>query len=257
MSWEFVAGFFQIVLIDLSLSGDNAIVIGMAAASIPRNRRKRALIIGGGCAILLRIALTAGATTLMKITLISAIAGGVLFWVAWKLLKMDVAEEEEKEKAKAKEAKTFRQAILVILLADFMMSLDNVLAVAGAAHGSYLLLIIGLITSMPLLITTGGLISRLIDRFKWLPFVGAAVISFTGMRMILEDKFIEPRLEISSTMIITISVVVGVLVPIIIVLINRRKARLAAANDDASSASGVALTPNNPKGKKKVGSKNT
>ncbi len=235
MNLEFVAGFFQIVLIDLALSGDNAIVIGMAAASLPRDQRKRALIVGGVCAMALRIALTAGATTLMRITLISAIAGGVLFWVAWKLLKMDVGEEEEKEKSKAKQAKNFRQAITIILLADFMMSLDNVLAVAGAAHGSYLLLIIGLAISMPLLITTGGLISRLIDKFKWLPFLGSGVIAFTGMRMILEDKFVEPRLGISSTWIIIVSVIVGVLVPVVIVLINKRRTRLVAAANDSDS----------------------
>jgi YjbE family integral membrane protein len=223
MNWEFLAGLLQIVIIDLSLSGDNAIVIGMAAASLPKNRRFQAILIGGLCAIALRIALTAIATTLMKITLISAIAGAVLFWVAWKLLKMNVEEEEAEEGNKAKTANNFRKAIFLILTADFMMSLDNVLAVAGAAHGSYLLLIIGLLLSMPLLMVTGGAISRLIDKFKWLPFVGAAVICFAGMRMILEDKFIEPRLGISSVVIIIISIAVGVIFPSIVLLINKLK----------------------------------
>jgi YjbE family integral membrane protein len=207
MNWDTIVGFINIVIIDLALSGDNAIVIGMAAASLPPKNRSRAILIGGACAIGLRIALTAVATTLMKFTLISAIAGLVLYWVAWKLLKMDVGEEDESESTKSKEAKNFRQAIILILMADFMLSLDNILAVAGAAHQNYGLLIIGLLISMPLLMTTGGFISRLIDKFKWLPMLGAAVICFTATRMILEDKFIEPKMGLSGTLIIVISII--------------------------------------------------
>ncbi len=218
---DFVLGFLQIIVIDLALSGDNAIVIGMAAASLPGNQRVRAIVIGGACAIILRVALTAIATTLMKITLLSAIAGAVLFWVAWKLLKMDVAAEERGEEKKAKQANNFRQAVIIILMADFMMSLDNVLSIAGAARGNYILLIVGLLISMPLLMTTGGLISRLIDKFTWIPFIGAAVISFTAMRMILEDKFIEPKLGLSSVMIVTIAIIVGIILPSTILIIKR------------------------------------
>jgi len=225
MNWDTVIGFINIVIIDLALSGDNAIVIGMAAASLPRNRRVKAIVFGGVCAIVLRIVLTAAATTLMRFTLISAVAGLVLFWVVWKLVRMDVAEEEaESEENKGKVAKNFRQAILLILMADFMLSLDNVLAVAGAAHQNYFLLICGLLLSMPLLMTTGGVISRLIDKFKWLPVVGAAVICFTATRMILEDKFIEPKLGISTTPIIVISVVVGIMIPAGIMLFNKIRA---------------------------------
>ncbi len=224
MTWETIAGFLQIVVIDLALSGDNAIVIGMAAASLPRSQRVRAIVIGGACAIGLRIALTAIVATLIKITLLSAIAGAVLFWVAWKLLKLEVVSGENEESQKAKQGKNFRQAILLILTADFMMSLDNVLSIAGAAHGSYVLLIVGLLISMPLLMTTGGFISRLIEKFKWIPFVGAAVISFTAMRMILEDKFIEPHLGIDSIWIIVISIIVGIMVPTAILLFNRWRA---------------------------------
>jgi YjbE family integral membrane protein len=224
MNWEFIIGFLQIVVIDLTLSGDNAIVIGMAAASLPRNQRKKAIIIGGACAILLRIALTLIATWLMRIPLLSAFAGAVLFWVAWKLLKMDISSEEADEEKHHKTADNFRQAVFLILTADFMMSLDNVLSVAGAAHGSYLLLIIGLLISMPLLMTTGGLISNLIDKFKWIPFLGAAVISYVGMEMILKDKFIVNYIDLPEISTIIISIAFGLLFPTIIVLINRRKA---------------------------------
>jgi YjbE family integral membrane protein len=226
MNLDFLLGFLQIVIIDLALSGDNAIVIGMAAASLPHKLRIRAIFIGGACAIALRIALTAIVATLIKITLLSAIAGAVLFWVAWKLLRLNVKCEEEEEEEKARCARNFRQAIFIILTADFMMSLDNILAIAGASHGSYPLLIIGLLISMPLLMTTGSIIARLIDKFQWIPFVGAAVICFTASRMILEDKFIEPRLGIHDHWIVIISILVGILVPVIILLINK----LAASN---------------------------
>jgi YjbE family integral membrane protein len=226
MNWDTIVGFINIVIIDLALSGDNAIVIGMAAASLPRQQRTKAIVFGGICAIALRIALTAVATTLMKFTLLSAIAGAVLFWVAWKLLRMDSAEsvESESEGNKSKEAKNFRQAIILILTADFMLSLDNVLAVAGAAHQNYSLLIIGLLISMPLLMTTGGFISRMIDKFKWLPILGAAVICFTATRMILEDKFIEPKIGISTTLITIISVIAAIVVTAGIMLFNKMRA---------------------------------
>ena len=106
-----------------------------------------------------------------------------------------------------------------------MMSLDNVLSVAGAAHGSVVLLVIGLLVSMPLLMTTGGIISKLIDRFRWIPFVGAAVICFTAARMILEDKFVHSHLAMESWLIITISVVIGLVVPVSIMFFNKRRAK--------------------------------
>ena len=229
-----MAGFLQIVVIDLALSADNAIVIGVAAASLPHEMRIRAILIGGACAIGLRIGLTAIVTTLIQITLISALAGAVLFWVAWKLLKMDVGSQDPKGKPKVKTANNFRQAIILILVADFTMSLDNILAIAGTAKGSYLLLIIGLLISMPLLMTTGGFISRLVDKFKWIPFIGAAIITFTGMRMILEDKFIEPRLAnlaVPSTWILIISALVGILFTSLIFWLNKRRVAIKTTRE--------------------------
>jgi YjbE family integral membrane protein len=225
VTWEHIVGFLQIVLIDLALSGDNALVIGMAAASLPRSQRTRAIVVGGACAILLRIALTSLAAFLIRIPALSAVAGAFLFWVAWKLLKLDVSAEEPGEEKKARQVNNFRQAILLILTADLMMSIDNVLSVAGAAHGNEVLLILGLLISMPLLMTTGSFISRLIDKFKWIPFVGAAVICFTATRMILEDQFVEKHLELYGAIILAISVAIGLIVPCTILLINKLKAR--------------------------------
>ncbi len=226
LNWDFILRFLNITLIDLALSGDNAIVIGMAAASLPRAQRKWAIMIGGATAIGLRMLLTSIATLLMLIPLLSAIGGAVLIWVAYKLLRLDVGGTEAEEEKKAKEAKNFRQAIILILAADFMMSLDNVIAVAGAAHGHIVLLIAGLLISMPLLMTTGGFISLLIDRFKWLIFVGAFAITFTATRMVFEDKFIEAKFQQPAWIAITVAVIVGLIVPGFFVWLNRRRAKV-------------------------------
>lgn len=220
LTWDFVVRFLNITVIDLVLSGDNAIVIGMAAASLPKEKRKMAIVLGGGTAVGLRIVLTSIATLLMKIPLLSTVGGLVLLWVAYKLLKLDTGGHEDPH---AKEAKNFRQAIVLILTADFMMSIDNVIAVAGAAHGSFFLLIAGLVISMPLLMTTGGAISMLIDKFKWLVFVGAAAICFTGIRMALEDKFIEDRTHLTGGVILVIAIASGLLIPAFITWLNRRR----------------------------------
>lgn len=222
-TWDFVLRFVSITLIDLALSGDNAIVVGVAAASLARERRKWAIVFGGGLAIVLRILLTTIATLLMQIPLLSAIGGCVLFWVAWKLLRLNVSEAETEEEQKEKQARNFRQAIILILTADFMMSLDNIIAIAGTAHGSIILIIFGLLLSMPLLMTTGGAISLLIDRFKWLVFLGAAVIVFAGTRMIFEDRFIESRFPVPLAIVLTVSIFIGIAVPALFVWLNRRR----------------------------------
>ncbi|MDO8673759.1 MAG: TerC family protein, partial [Dehalococcoidia bacterium] len=119
--------------------------------------------------------------------------------------------------------------IVLILTADFMMSIDNVIAVAGAAHGSYVLLIAGLLISMPLLMTTGGAISMLIDKFKWLVFVGAAAICFTGIRMALEDKFVESRIHLPGGVVFAIAVAAGLLIPALFTWLNRRRSPKSGA----------------------------
>jgi YjbE family integral membrane protein len=218
--WDQALRLLNITLIDIALSGDNAIVIGMAAATLPQARRKWAIAIGGGLAIALRIALTSVATLLMLIPFLSAIGGLVLVWVVYRLLKPGAGNAIE---AGLKEAKSFRQAIFLIVAADFMMSLDNVIAVAGSAHGSIFLLIAGLLISMPLLMTAGGLISGLIDKARWLVYVGAAAISFTAVRMVLEDKAVDERIRLSQGMVYLVSSVAAVVIPAAIVLITRRR----------------------------------
>jgi YjbE family integral membrane protein len=227
--WDQALRLLNITLIDVALSGDNAIVIGMAAATLPRERRTLAIALGGALAIVLRIGLTVVATFLMLVPYLSAIGGLVLVWVVWRLLKPEPEAEagdapEGGAKQGPKEAKSFRQAILLIVAADFMMSLDNVIAVAGSAHGSVFLLIAGLLISMPLLMTAGGLISGLIDRARWLVYVGAAAISFTAARMVFEDKAVAARVHAGHGVTLLVSAAAALLIPALLVG-GRRLAR--------------------------------
>jgi predicted tellurium resistance membrane protein TerC len=150
----------------------------------------------------------------------------VLIWVAYKLLRLDV--ENGNGDKQAKEAKNFRQAVLLILTADFMMSLDNVIAVAGAAHGHIILLVAGLLLSMPLLMTSGGFISLLIDRFKWLIFLGAFAITFTATRMIFEDRFVEARFHQPVWVALMVAAIAGVVLPGLFIWLNTQRKRMRA-----------------------------
>jgi YjbE family integral membrane protein len=216
ISWDFVLRFLNITLIDLALSGDNAIVIGMAVATLPKKRRNLAILIGGGLAIALRITLTAVASYILLIPFLSAIGGLALIWVVYKLLRLDEGSEDP-----TKSAGNFKQAIGLIVAADFMMSVDNVLAVAGSAHGNLVLLIAGLLLSMPLLMISGGFISTLMNKAKWLVYVGAAAISFTAIRMIFEDKMVASRLPLASSLVVAFALVGAVIIPSAFVVLNR------------------------------------
>ncbi len=217
---DFIIRFLSITLIDIALSGDNAIVIGMAAAALPPKKRKAAIILGGTLAVVLRIALTAIASYLLLIPFLSAAGGIALIWVVYRLLKLDSAPGES-----VKSAGNLKQAIILILAADFMMSVDNVIAVAGSAHGNVFLLVAGLLISMPLLMVAGGFISSLIDKAKWLVFVGAAAISFTAVRMVFEDKMVDRYLHMTGSLVIFIAVIAAALIPGGFFMLNRKLAR--------------------------------
>jgi YjbE family integral membrane protein len=179
---------FRITIINLVLSGDNAVVIGMAAHRLPANQRRMAIILGGSVAIVLRVILTAVAALLLTITGLQLVGGVLLIWIAFKLLK-----EEEESKEGIRVAASMREAIMTILIADFIMSTDNVLGVAGASEGNLKLLLFGLVLSMIIVMWMGSLIATLINRFWWLSYVGAAVIAWTGAMMMFEDRLVLER----------------------------------------------------------------
>ena len=196
----------RIVLIDLVLSGDNAVVIGMAAHRLPLQQRRMAILFGGIVAMVLRVVLTGVAALLLRISGIQLAGGALLAWIAFKLLKQ---EEESKEGVRA--AVNMREAITTILIADFIMSMDNVLGVAAASEGNLELLLFGLILSMAIVMFMGNLVATLVNRFWWLSYLGAAVIAWTGAVMIFEDPLILRNAEwLNHTIIYTSAAIITI-----------------------------------------------
>ncbi|MDO8785287.1 MAG: TerC family protein [Syntrophales bacterium] len=208
-NWDFVVGFLSIVVIDLILAGDNAVVIAMAVRSLPRNQRLKGIAFGAGAAVLLRVILTFFAAKLLMINFIKFIGGAVIIWIAVKLFVEGAPEEEIK-----REAKTLWQAVWLILIADITMSTDNVLAVAGASKGSLFLLIFGLGLSIPLVVFTSNLLSMLMDKYPAIIYIGAAVLGRVGGEMMMTDPFIVQNFHPSSILRYSVEVffTVGVII---------------------------------------------
>jgi YjbE family integral membrane protein len=185
-----LSAIFRIVVIDLVLSGDNAVVIGMAAHRLAPRQRRAAILIGGAAAIVLRIGLTTVAALLLGLPGLRLVGGFLLIWIAFKLV-----EEEEESHQGVKVAASMKEAILTILVADFIMSTDNVLGVAAASGGHLGLLLFGLIFSMLILMFMGSLVANLVNKFWWLAYLGSGVIAWTGAAMVLEDPIVHERLE--------------------------------------------------------------
>lgn len=181
---QFLAGFLSIVLIDLVLAGDNAVVIAMAVRNLPKKQRTFGIAIGAGAAVLLRVGLTMFAATLLDLPYIK-LAGGVLIaWIGIKLFAQGAPDEGGR-----KQCATMTQAISTIIVADLVMSTDNILAVAGASHGNLWLLIFGLGLSIPFVVFTSSLLSRLMDRHPWIVALGAAVLGKVAVEMVATDAF--------------------------------------------------------------------
>ena len=184
---EQIVIFFQIVLIDLVLAGDNAIIIGMVASQFDHNLRKKIIFLGIGAAIVLRIIFTIITAYLLQINGLKFIGGLLLLYIAYKLYK-DVIESEGKEEKKIKaDNSTFFKAILTVIIADISMSLDNVLGVAGAAKQHYDLLVFGLILSILLMATVATIISKWIKKYKWIGWLGLLAIVVVAIELIYSD----------------------------------------------------------------------
>lgn len=239
MYLELLGGIFSIVIIDLVLSGDNALVIGMAAHRLEPKQRRWAIIAGGAGAITLRIIFTALAALLLVIPLLEAAGGLALAWIAFKLLR------EEQEEVSAIEAKeSFFSAVQTIVVADLVMSLDNMLAVGGASNGSLNLLLFGLLFSMPLLLLGSSLIARMLSRFPWLMILGSLVLIITAARMIVDDRIIGPQIpdDLHLVALVGVALILALLVVIPIIQQRRRarseRAREVERNREIPAASG-------------------
>ena len=199
LSGEAMWALGQVIMIDLVLAGDNAVVIGLAAAGLPKDQRNRAILVGIIAATVLRIAFASVTTQLLQILGLLLVGGILLLWVSWKMwreLRDGHAEEEGIEAVTGDDVnadgtiagraprKTFKQAAWQIVIADVSMSLDNVLAVAGAAREHPIVLIIGLVLSIALMGLAATFIARLLQKHRWIAYVGLAIILYVALEMI-------------------------------------------------------------------------
>jgi len=194
----------QVVVVDLVLAGDNAVVIGMAVAGLPREQRARAMVIGIAAATILRILFASVTVQLLQIIGLLLAGGLLLLWVSWKLWRELHAARQERMLREAREnldgeeaadvpprlgrTKTMREAATQIIVADVSMSLDNVLAVAGVAREHAWVLVFGLMLSVALMAFAAVLVARLLQRYYWIGYVGLALIFYVALRMIYEGS---------------------------------------------------------------------
>ena len=180
-TWTFLSDLLSVIIINLILSGDNAVLIAMAVRWLPPTLRRKGFIFGAGAAVVLRIVLTLFIAQVLAIPFVKLAGGITLLWVAVRLFVQGFPGGE------GKEAATLFQAVRLMLVADLTMSLDNVIAVAGASHGNLLLLLLGLGMSIPFVIFTSGLLSMLMDRYPLIIYIGAAILGKVGAEMIVTD----------------------------------------------------------------------
>lgn len=177
----------QVIVIDLVLAGDNAVVIGLAAAGLPAEQRRKAILVGILAATVFRIALASVTVQLLEIIGLLLAGGLLLLWVCWKMwreIRSGGVEDFEGEGANSAPRKTFLQAAIQIVIADVSMSLDNVLAVAGAAREHPSILVFGLVLSIALMGIAASFIARLLNRYHWIAYVGLAIILYVALNMI-------------------------------------------------------------------------
>ena len=189
------SAFFQIILIDIVMSGDNAIIIGMAAAGLPPELRKKAIFWGIIGATVLRIFFAVIVVQLLAIIGIKVVGGLLLLWVCWRMwqeiragVTVEDMEREADENAKKGPPKTMRMAMINIIVADATMSLDNVLAVAGAARDHLEMLIFGLVLSIALMALTANFIAKLLEKHSWLGYLGLAIIAYVAVQMLWQGS---------------------------------------------------------------------
>ena len=211
----------SIVLIDIVLAGDNAVVIALAVRTLPPKQRLLGIALGSGVAVVLRVGLTFVAAQLLALNYIKLVGGLLILWIAVKLLVDNTGE-----KGHGKEAHTLWQAVWLIMVADITMSIDNVLAVAGASKGSFGLLLFGLGLSIPLVVFTSNLLAKLMDRYPVIIYVGAALLGKVAGDMIMGDRLIEDAFHPPAWLVHAVETLLAIGV-ILVALAWRRRLRPA------------------------------
>ena len=186
--WQFIVSLVSIVLVDLTLSGDNAVVIAAAAKSLPPRLRRRALIAGAACAVATLVTAAFFAARLLEVKFLQIVGGAAVLWIAIGLFR-----EEPPLENSATQLTSFWKAMWFIIVADVTMSTDNVLAIAALAHGSFELLLFGLGVSIPLVVFASGLLATLMDKYPVIVYIGAALLGRVAGQMIMTDAFVVQR----------------------------------------------------------------
>ena len=238
---QFLTSLISIVIIDLILAGDNAVIIAMAVRSLPAEQRRKGIICGAGAAVLLRVVATFFVAQLLVISFIKLVGGLLILWIAVKLFVEGVAEEGIE-----REATTILQAVKIIVIADITMSIDNMLAVGGASHGNMFLLLFGLGLSIPLVVLTSNLLSMLMDRYPIIIYLGAAVLGRVGGEMIMTDPVVVDWLAPSKIAQYTVEAVLAVGV----IIVGKLWMKWMVSSERAKSQAGEAEIPVNPEPEK-------
>ena len=220
--WEWSAAILSIVLIDIVLAGDNAVVIALAVRQLEPRQRLIGIAAGSAVAVGLRVVLTFFAAQLLAMDYIKVIGGVLVFWIAVKLLGDHSGADEAED---GKSARGLWSAVWLILVADITMSVDNVLAVAAASKGSFALLLFGLGLSIPLVVFTSNVLSKLMDRYPIIVWVGAAILGKVAGEMIVTDHFFFPAPTQPSSWLVHSMGVLGAGLVVLIGLLLRRRSR--------------------------------
>ena len=191
--WQFIVSLMSIVLVDLTLSGDNAVVIAAAAKSLPGRLRRRAMIAGAACAVITLVVAAFFATRLLQVKFLQIVGGAAVLWIAIGLFR-----EEPPLETSATHLTSFWKAMWFIIVADVTMSTDNILAIAALAHGSFALLLFGLGVSIPLVVFASALLATLMDRYPVIVYIGAALLGRVAGQMIMTDAFTVQRFAPSA-----------------------------------------------------------
>ena len=226
LSGELFARFLGILAIDLILSGDNAVVIALAVRQLKGDTRRKAIILGATGAVLLRLFFAAIVTFLLQIPLLQAVGGALLLWVAWKLVHDSPGGEENEVQAGG----NLWEAIRIIIIADVVMSLDNVVALVGVSGGNLALLVFGLALTIPLIIWGSTLLSALLDRWRWLVYVGAGILVYVAVEMLFEDRVVHGFIGDSLQSFETVIALAGTAVFVAIAWLWSRRGTKSAAS---------------------------
>jgi YjbE family integral membrane protein len=230
ISWDaaFFSGLAQILIINLILSGDNAVIIALAVRGLEPRARKWGIILGSLLAVLLRVVLTGFAVVLLTIPLLKLVGGILILWIAVKLFTEGHGDEHVESSG------NIWQAVKVILIADLVMSIDNVLAIAGAASGNMFLIIFGLGTSIPLIIGTSALLTMLMDKYPIIITIGAAVLGKVAGEMIITDPWVHNTFHPSHA----VDIAFQVIFTIGVVVVGKALLKMKIAKEEALAAQG-------------------